>query len=121
MHTHTQTYLSKCSLWRVREVVLVVNVHYLYDVEVVEADGQGQTTEQHGTEQQAVLVCGMIRGQVVEVEDTDAKYSEVRTYTQIRHNAHRQQLHTHTHTHTQTHAYTCTHTHTYTHTHTQRQ
>ena len=62
-------------------------------VEVVEADGQGQSAEQHGVEQQAVFVCGVVSGKVVQVEDTDTEHSEVGTHTKIRHNADGDDLH----------------------------
>ena len=49
--------------------------------------GQGQSAEQHGAEQQAVFVCGVVRGKVVQVEDTDTEHREVGTHTKVRHNA----------------------------------
>ena len=65
---------------------------YLYHVEVVEADGQGQPGEEHSTEEQTILVSGVVGGDVVQVEDTDAEHSEVGTDAQVCHYANRQPL-----------------------------
>ena len=85
-----QTHFSKGSLRCVGSLVLghLCYVDDLDDVQVVEADGQGQPAKEHGTEQEAVLVRGVVGGQVVQVEDADAEHCEVGTHAQIRHDAH---------------------------------
>ena len=66
---------------------MLLQLHYLDHVEVVETDGQGQPGEEHGTEEQAVLVSGVVGGNVIQVEDADAKDREVGTDTQVGHDA----------------------------------
>ena len=90
MYCINQTHFSKGSLRCVGSLVLghLCYVDDLDDVQVVEADGQGQPAKEHGAEQEAVLVRGVVGGQVVQVEDADAEHCEVGTDAQIRHDAH---------------------------------
>lgn len=75
----------------IRPTVLL-QFHHLYHVEVVETDGQGQPREEHSTKEQAVLVSGVVRDQVVQVEDADAKYREVGTDAEVGNYSDRQRL-----------------------------
>ncbi len=74
---------------------MLLQLHHLYHVEVVETDGQGQPGEEHGAEEQAVLVCGVVGGNVVQVEDADAEDSEVGTDTEVGYDANGQTLNIH--------------------------
>lgn len=76
---------------------MLLQLHHLYHVEEVEADGQGQAGEEHGAEQQAVLVGGVAGEDFVQVEDAYAEHREVRTDTQVGHHANGENLHTDIH------------------------
>ncbi len=71
---------------------MLSQLHHLYHVEVVETDGEGQSAQEDSTKEEAVLVCGVVGGYVVEVEYPDTKDSEVSTDAEVGHDAYGQSL-----------------------------
>ena len=64
----------------------------MYHIEVVQANGESQSAQQDGAEEETVLICRVVWSNVVKVEDPDTKDSEVGTDAHIGHNYNGQHL-----------------------------